>query len=135
VVTLQSDQGATLGLFAQVDQESTPTATRNPRRTQPEGYPPPRKWLEKMHAWSKHNIAFGVQPGVLWVGTPTGILVEVDLDDQHAVKHDVLADSPVTALCATTAGDLVAATGEGDLVLISVLADSAKVHAADTRTS
>jgi hypothetical protein len=185
VVTLQSDQGATLGLFARVDQESTPTVMRVLRRAlildvdgyttpvfsadgrhfairgnaygnslavfefpslslvlattlgepNPGGYPPPREWLEQMHAWSKHNIAFGVQPGVLWVGTPTGILVEVDLDDQHAVKHDALAGSPVTALCATTAGDLVAATGEGDLVLISVLADSAKVHAADTRTS
>src|ERR1039458_1106457 len=47
------------------------------------GYPYPRQWLEQMRAWSRHNIAFGLQPGVLWVGTPAGTLVEVDLDNQR----------------------------------------------------
>ena len=45
------------------------------------------------------------------------------------------AGSPVTALSAALAGNLVAATGEGDLVLMSVLTGSAKTHAADARTS
>jgi hypothetical protein len=101
----------------------------------PPGYPPPLEWREQMRAWSKHNIAFGVQPGVLWVGTPAGGLVEVDLDNQHAVEHDVLTGSRVTALCATAAGDLIAATGEGDLALISVAADSAEPRAADGRSA
>ena len=99
------------------------------------GYPYPQGWLEQMRAWSRHNIAFGAQPSVLWAGTPTGNLVEVDLDNQHAARHDVLAGSPVTALSAALAGNLVAATGEGDLVLMSVLTGSAKTHAADARTS
>jgi hypothetical protein len=180
VLTLQSDQGATRGLFARVDQEGTPTAMRVLRRAlildvdgyttpifssdgrhfairgnaygntlgvfefpslslvlstilgepNPGGYPPPQEWLDQMHAWSDHNIAFGVQPGVLWIGTPAGILIEIDLDNQHAAEHDVLAGSPVNALCATAAGDLVVATGEGDIVLLSVLSDSAPAHAA-----
>jgi hypothetical protein len=178
--TLRSDQGTTLGLFARVDQDSTPAVMRLLRKGlildadgyetpvfssdgrhfairgnayenslevfefpslsrvlattlgEPSpGYPYPQEWLEQMRAWSKHNIAFGPQPGVLWVGTPAGTLVEIDLDNQQAVAHDVLAGSKVTALCATAAGDLLAATGEGDLVLASVLTQSAQGHAAD----
>jgi hypothetical protein len=99
------------------------------------GYPYPQGWLEQMRAWSRHNIAFGTRPGVLWAGSPTGSLVEVDLDNQQAAGHGVLAGSPVTALSATPAGDLVAATGDGDLVLVSVLTGSAKTHAADAHTA
>ncbi len=183
VVTLCSDQGATLGVFARVDHEGTPAAMRVLRRAlildadgygtpvfsadgrhlairgnayensldvfefpslervlattlgeSNPGYPYPQEWLEQMRAWSRHNIAFGVQPGVLWVGTPTGALVEVDLDNQLAVEHDVLAGSPVTGLGATATGELVVASGGGDLVLLSVLAGSTKVHAADSDT-
>jgi hypothetical protein len=67
------------------------------------------EWLEQMRAWSRHNLAFGAEPGVLWVGTPTGTLVEIDIDAKRAVGHDVLAGSPVTALCANAAGDLIVA--------------------------
>ena len=98
------------------------------------GYPYPHEWLEQMRAWSRHNIAFGAQPGVLWVGTPTGALVEVDLDNQHAAGHDVLAGSPVTALAATAAGGLMAASGESDLALLSVLAGPTTVRATDSDT-
>jgi hypothetical protein len=183
VATLRSDQGATLGIFARVDQAATPPAMRVLRRAlildadgyktpvfsadgrhlairgnayenslevfefpslnrvlatvlgdPSPSYPYPREWLEQMRAWSKHNIAFGALSGVLWVGTPTGTLVEIDLDHQQAAGHDVLAGFKVTALCATAAGDLVVATGEGDLVLASVLTESAAGHAADVRT-
>jgi hypothetical protein len=183
VATLCSDQGATLAVFARVDQESTPAAMRVLRRAlildadgyktpifsadgrrfairgnayensldvfefpslnrvlavtlgEPNpGYPYPQEWLEQMRAWSRYNIAFGVQPGVLWVGTPTGVLVEVDLDNQHAVMHDVLAGSPVTGLAATATGELVAASGRSDLALLSVRADSAKAYPADSDT-
>jgi hypothetical protein len=185
VAALRSNQGATLGMFARVDQESTPAVMRVLSRALilgcdgyttpvfsadgrrfairgsaggqflevfefpslsrvlyttlgdpcPPGYPPPEEWLEQMWAWSKHNIAFGAQPGVLWVGTPAGTFVEVDLDNQQAVEHDVLTGSRVTALCATAAGDLIAATSEGDLVLVSVAADSVKTRAADGRSA
>jgi hypothetical protein len=180
VATLQSDQGATLVLFARVDQQSTPTQMRVLRNAlildvdgygtpvfsadgrhfairgnaygntlavyefpslnrvlattlgEPSpGYPYPQEWLDQMRAWSRHNIAFGTQPGVLWVGTPSGSLIELDVPAEHAAAHDVLADARVTALCATAAGDLLAATAEGDLALIAVTADSATAHAAN----
>ena len=95
------------------------------------GYPYPQDWLEQYRAWSRHNIAFAAQPGVLWVGTPAGTLIEVDLDHQRVVEHDVLAGSPVTGLGATAAGELAVASGGGDLVLVSVRAASATVPAAD----
>jgi hypothetical protein len=183
VVTLRSDQGATLGLFARVDQEGTPAAMRVLRRAlildvdgyktpvfsadgrhfavrgnaygntlevfefpslervlattlgeSNPGYPYPQEWLEQMRAWSRHNIAFGVQPGLLWVGTPTGTLVAVDLDSQHVVEQDVLAGCPVTGLGATATGELVVASGGGDLVLVSVLAGATKAHAVNADT-
>ena len=130
VAALCSDQGATLGLFARVDQESTPAAMRVLRRAlildadgyetpilsadgrhfairgnayensleafefpsldrvlattlgEPNpGYPYAQKWLDQMRAWSRHNIAFGALPGVLWVATPTGTLVKVEKAD------------------------------------------------------
>jgi hypothetical protein len=176
VATLCSDQGATLGVFARIDQASMPAAMRVLRRAlildadgyqtplfsadgrhyairgnayensldvfefpsldrvlattlgEPNpGYPYPQEWLEQMRAWSPYNIAFGVQPGVLWIGTPTGTLVEVDLDSQHVVEHDVLAGSPVAGLGLTATGELVVASGGGDLVLLSVPAGSAKM--------
>ena len=76
-------------------------------------------------AWSRHNIAFGAAPGVLWVGTPDGTLVEADLDAGRAARHDVLGGAPVTALCATPAGDLVTATADGTVALVPVLSTPA----------
>ena len=182
VLTFQSDQGATYGLFARVGQDTRPAAMRVLSRAlildcdgyetpvfsadgrhfairgnaydnsvevfefpsltrvlattlgEPSpGYPYPAEWLAQMRAWSRHNLAFGAEPGVLWVGTPTGTLVEIDIDGKHAVEHDVLAGSPVTALCANASGDLVVASGTGELVLISVQADAAEHRTAETR--
>jgi hypothetical protein len=182
VLTFQSDQGATYGLFARVDQSITPAAMRVLSRAlildcdgygtpvfsadgrhfairgdaygnsvevfefpsltralattlgdPSPGYPYPAQWLAQMRAWSRHNLAFGAQPGVLWVGTPAGTLVEIDIDGKRAVEHDMLADSPVTALCANAAGDLLVAAGTGELVLLSVQADSTEHRPAQTR--
>ncbi|MFE7034960.1 hypothetical protein ACFU9Y_32110 [Streptomyces sp. NPDC057621] len=186
VMTLSSDQGATHGLFARVDQETTPAAMRVLRRAlildadgyetpvfssdgrhfavrgnaygnslavfafpslrrvlatalgEPSpGYPYPPEWLAQMRAWSSHNIAFGTRPGVLWVGTPTGALVEIDLEAQHAVEHDVPAGSRVSALAATATGELVVAGGGGELLLLAVRSGSAESTAAygDTAAS
>ncbi|MFJ9871028.1 hypothetical protein [Streptomyces sp. NPDC101165] len=99
------------------------------------GYPYPQEWLDQMHAWSRHNLAFGSEPGVLWIGTPTGTLVEANLKTRHTVEHDVLAGSPVTALGATTTGDLVIAGGGGDLLLLSVRVGSAQADSTDGDTS
>jgi hypothetical protein len=55
------------------------------------------------------------------------------LDNEHAVAHNLLAGSKVTALCATAAGGLVVATGTGDLALLSVVADSAPGRPTDAR--
>ncbi|MEU6141211.1 WD40 repeat domain-containing protein [Streptomyces sp. NPDC047081] len=179
VVTLCSDQGATLGLFARVD-PGAPATMRVLRRAlvldcdgyetpvfsadgrhlairgnaydnslevfefpslrrilattlgEPSpGYPYPPEWLEQMQAWSRHNIAFGALPGTLWVGTPAGTLVEVDIEGQHAFEHDMLGGAPVTGLAATPTGDLVVATGAGDLVLLAVRAAEARPTAGD----
>jgi hypothetical protein len=83
------------------------------------GYPYPQEWLDEMHAWSRQNLAFGPHPGVLWIGTPAGKLLAVDVETQDATEHDVLAGSPVTALAATATGDLVVAGG-GEMLLLSV---------------
>ncbi|WP_203783471.1 TolB-like translocation protein [Asanoa ferruginea] len=83
------------------------------------GYPPPADWLEKASAWSRHNIAFANQSGVLWVGTRTGPLVELDLANRTWVTHDPLPGCRVTALAATAAGDLVVATAAGELALVA----------------
>ena len=93
------------------------------------GYPYPQEWLDRMRAWSRHNIAFGARPEVLWVGTPTGSLIELDIPTGHATAHDVLVDARMTALCATAAGNMLAATDRGELAYISVAADPATVHA------
>lgn len=82
-------------------------------------------------SWSRHNIAFGARPGVLWIGTPDGTLVEMNLDSRQTASHDVLDGSPVTGLAATVGGDLVAATGRGDLALVSVPAGQPTAPAPD----
>ena len=174
VATLRSDQGATLGVFALVDQPAAPSAMVVLRRAlildadyyetpifsrdgrylairgnayensldvfefppldrvlsttlgEPSpGYPYPPEWVERMMAWSRHNIAFGAQPGVLWVGKPTGELLEVDLAGKHVAKHDVLPGSRVTALAATATGELVVAGSAGDLVVVAAPAETA----------
>ncbi|GGV22172.1 hypothetical protein GCM10010260_73000 [Streptomyces filipinensis] len=95
------------------------------------GYPYPQEWLDQMRAWSRHNLAFGARPGVLWVGTPTGALVEVDIEAPRAVEHDVLVGSPVSALAATATGALVLASDGGELMLVSVRSDPEETRAAD----
>ncbi|MEV7040908.1 hypothetical protein [Amycolatopsis sp. NPDC051061] len=73
------------------------------------------EWDEEFRSWSRHNIAFEAR---LWIGTPGGTLVELDVDDREAVEHE-LADGPVTALATTTPGELVAAAG-AELVFLTV---------------
>jgi len=182
VLTFQSNQGGTYGLFARADQGTAPAAMRVLSRAlildcdgyrtpvfsadgrhfairgnaygnsvevfefpsltrvlattlgDPNpGYPYPAGWLEQMRAWSRHNLAFSAQPGALWIGTPAGTLVEIDVDGKRAAERDMLAGSPVTALCANAAGDLVVAAGTGELVLMSVQADSTENRPAQTR--
>lgn len=100
------------------------------------GFPYPQEWLDQMRAWSRHNLAFGARPGVLWVGTPTGALIEVDIETSRAVEHDVAAGSPVAALAATATGELVLASGGGELILVSVRSDPEETRAAhDTDAS
>lgn len=82
--------------------------------------------FEYMRSWSPHNIAFGARPGVLWIGTPTGALIEVDLDEQRSAEHEGVIDSRVTALTATATGELLVATSAGELLLLSVSADPEK---------
>ncbi|MFF7211841.1 hypothetical protein ACFZAU_15125 [Streptomyces sp. NPDC008238] len=99
-------------------------------------HPCPQEWLDQKRAWSRQNIAFAARPGVLWVGTPTGALVEVDVETLSAVEHDDVAGSPVSALAATAAGELVLARADGELVLLSVRSGPGNTLAAhDTAAS
>jgi hypothetical protein len=86
------------------------------------GYPYPQEWLDQMRAWSRQNLAFAAAPGTLWIGTPTGTLVELDVETQHAVEHEVATGSRVTALGTTATGELVVATDDADLLLLSLAA-------------
>ncbi|MCZ7423403.1 hypothetical protein O7605_28255 [Verrucosispora sp. WMMA2121] len=80
------------------------------------GYPYPQEWLDGMHAWSRQNVAFG--PGVLWIGTPEGAVVEFEIDGQQVTEHEVLPGSRVTALAAFATGELIVAGG-GTLLVLS----------------
>ncbi|WP_435207809.1 hypothetical protein [Micromonospora sp. bgisy143] len=84
------------------------------------GYPYPQEWLDEMNVWSRHNVAFGSSPQVLWIGTPDGVVVELDIDEGRMVEHEVLPEVAVTALAATATGELVVAGADGTLLLLSV---------------
>ncbi|MFD6434199.1 hypothetical protein [Streptomyces venezuelae] len=99
------------------------------------GYPYPQEWLDQMRAWSRHNVAFAGQPGVLWIATPTGTLVEVDLETRRADEHEVLTGSRASALAATASGELLVAGSGGELVLVSVRSGSTPNHAANRETA
>jgi hypothetical protein len=79
------------------------------------GHPTPPEWLERLNAWSRHNIAFANDPDVLWIGT----LIAFDLAAMSATEHPV-SGAGVTALASVTTGRLALADDAGDLVLLSV---------------
>ncbi|MEO3771051.1 hypothetical protein [Micromonospora sp. B9E7] len=83
-------------------------------------YPYPQEWLDEMYSWSRHNVVFGPLPGVLWIGTPEGVVVELKIDGEQLTEHEVLPGSAVTALTATATGELLVAGRDGVLVLLSV---------------
>ncbi|MBV1851263.1 hypothetical protein [Catellatospora tritici] len=163
VLTYRSDQGATLGVFALVDEQVRPGAMRALRRAlilDVDGYEAPVFSADGRHfairgnsyghtlqmfefpsltcvmsellarpggdeeseggTWSRHNVAFGARPGALWVGTPAGTLVEVDVAADAVAVHEVSPGIAITALAATATGAFVAATGDGELMLLAV---------------
>ncbi|WP_409235666.1 hypothetical protein [Streptomyces sp. PA5.6] len=99
------------------------------------GYPYPQEWLDQMRSWSRHNIVFGKQPGLLWVATPAGTLVEVDLESRLAVEHEALTGSRSSALGVTATGELLVAGSGGELVLLSVRSASPRTRTASTDAS
>lgn len=98
------------------------------------GYPYPQEWLNQLNAWSRHNIAFGVQPGALWIGTPDGELIELGFLAERMTVHSALPGASITALCATPSGDLLAATSDGHLTVISMTTSSETTGAPEGRT-
>ncbi len=70
--------------------------------------------------WPRENLAWDARPGVIWIGTPSGALIELDVEAQEAVEHASPDEVPVSALVATAAGDLLAARENGELVLLAV---------------
>ncbi|RKE18101.1 WD40 repeat domain-containing protein [Streptomyces sp. TLI_171] len=69
--------------------------------------------------WPQQNLAFGAAPGVLWIGSPTGTLLELDVATREAVEHELLAGVALSALTSTATGHLLAARADGELVLLS----------------
>ncbi|ATY14854.1 WD40 repeat domain-containing protein [Amycolatopsis sp. AA4] len=78
------------------------------------------KRLKRNASWSWDNVAFGARPGALWIGTPSGTLLEFDVERERTTKHKLLR-SAVTSLAATSSGDLVVA-GDAELALVPVTA-------------
>ncbi|WP_409184954.1 hypothetical protein F9C11_12115 [Amycolatopsis sp. VS8301801F10] len=68
-----------------------------------------------VQGWPQHNLAFGAQ---LWIGTPSGSLIELDVERGQAVEHELFG-SAISALATTSTGDLLVATG-GELALAPV---------------
>ncbi|MFE1321877.1 hypothetical protein [Kitasatospora phosalacinea] len=75
--------------------------------------------------WPRRNLAFGPQPGALWIGTPRGTLLELDVETGDAVEHRGPTDAPVTALTATADGHLLLAREDGSLTLLTAAPASA----------
>ena len=96
---------------------------------------PSQDWLDRQRAWPRRNIAFGVRPGVHWIGTPTGTLMKVDVEKQSAVEHDALAGTPVSALGVTATVELVVAGSGGEFLLLPVQSDSPETTRADGEAS
>ncbi|MFG2697549.1 YncE family protein [Kitasatospora sp. NPDC048407] len=81
--------------------------------------------------WPRGNLAWSARPGVLWIGTPTGSLLELDVEAREAAEHASPDDVPVAALAATANGDLLLARTDGELVLLSVRPASAAAEPND----
>ncbi|MBU2669864.1 hypothetical protein KOI35_40775 [Actinoplanes bogorensis] len=163
VLTLASDQGATLGLFARSEDRSmrirgralvldadgyeTPVWAPDGRRfavrgnsyvqsldvysfpglerqlaltlREPAPASTPPDWTEFALDWLRRDIAFGHDPDVLWIGTPEGALLALDLAAGTVTAHPV-GDAGVTALARTASGQLVVADRDGCVALLSV---------------
>ncbi|MFI6937866.1 hypothetical protein ACIBI4_01225 [Streptomyces sp. NPDC050418] len=76
--------------------------------------------------WSRQNIAFDARSGVLWVGHADGTLIELDLDEESTTPHRLLTGAPITALGRLATGQLVAATGAGDVALLTASGDDSR---------
>lgn len=156
IATLQSDQGATKVFFSRedtrfrvldralildVDGYRLPAFSADGRYLAVRGnayesmvavfeFPSLRRVLttslgDSVEAWPRHNLAFGAQ---LWIGTPSGSLIELDVEHGQAAEHELFG-SAVSALSATSTGDLLVAS-RGELALVPVptaVADPATV--------
>ncbi|MGW4380781.1 hypothetical protein [Kitasatospora sp. NPDC004531] len=79
--------------------------------------------------WPHHNLAWDARPGVLWIGTPTGSLLELDVEAQEFTEHTAPDGVPVAALAGTANGELLVARADGELLLLAVRPDAAAVAA------
>ena len=98
-----------------------------------EVFPYPPGWRERLHSWSRNNIAFA-RSSTLLVGTPRGTIAEVDLDSHRAIEHHVGDGGVVSSLAVLASGDLVVANRSGDLVLLTRLGESPLTQEAPSNT-
>ncbi|MDP9829867.1 SMP-30/gluconolactonase/LRE family protein [Kineosporia succinea] len=82
---------------------------------------PPEEWDpedgEDIFGHSLGNIAFDRRSGLLWLVSPAGRLLSLDLDRRAAREHELPGLFPVTALAALADGRLVVA-GAGELRIL-----------------
>jgi hypothetical protein len=82
------------------------------------GHPVSDEWAEQYQSWSRHNIAFSPAMGALLVGTPDGAVLEIDLANLEARRREIVPGERITTMTATQAGQLLACTEQGDLLLL-----------------
>ena len=144
VLTFRSDQGETLGLFGRPQPDGTMRLLRLALSLDVDGYETPvfsadgrhlavrgdayghtvdvfafpsleRVLAATLDSSSRHALAFGTDPGVLWAGFPDGDVLAIPLGGGEPVRHEVLPGTAVTALAAAAGGGFVVAGGD-DLV-------------------
>ncbi|GAB3250674.1 WD40 repeat domain-containing protein [Kineosporia babensis] len=79
--------------------------------------------------WSGNEIAFD-RYGTLWIGTPVGEIVLLDLEHDNAEKFPVPGGFPVLGVALLATGQLLV-TGERDLVLVEPTEPTAEAAEAD----
>ena len=97
------------------------------------GWPAPPQWRAQMRAWSGHRIAFHPLSGRLLVGTPDGTVIEIDIDNQVAVEHDLPGKPAVTAMACHSNGQAIISTDQAELLLVDGLGRGAPAAAAPQR--
>ncbi|MFE4974385.1 hypothetical protein ACFRAR_20040 [Kitasatospora sp. NPDC056651] len=83
-------------------------------------------------AWPCDNLAWdAARSGVMWIGTSTGSLLELDVETRETTEHPSPTGAPISLLAAVADGELLVADANGGLALLA-LTRAAEVPAGST---